>query len=129
MPEDQDTRREGQDTRRRASEDDLRTAMNQTLSRLASREPGVDRDGHDLLVSLLDAGVVRALGEDADLRRVTAALDVLEAEIVETARSSGPQTLFDAGPTDTSGPERVPGIDKQDILETLSRICPLWPFC
>jgi len=120
MPEDQDTRR-------RASEADLRTAVSHTLSRLASREPGVDREGHDFLVGLLDAGVVRALGEDADPRRVTQALSVLESEIVETARLSVARTLFAAG--DTADPEHPAEIDKQDVLDTLARICPLWPFC
>jgi hypothetical protein len=120
MPEDQDTRR-------RTSEADLRTAVDQTLSRLASSEPGLDPDGSEYLVSVLDAGVVRALGEDADPRRVTRALSVLEAELVETMRSSGPRTLV--APGDTAGPERASGIDKRDVLDTLGRICPLWPFC
>jgi hypothetical protein len=120
MPEDQDTRR-------RASEAALRTAVEQTLSRLASTEPGVDQEGHDVLVGLLDAGVVRALAEDADPRRVTQALSVLESELVETMRSSGPRTLI--APGDTEGPERASGIDRQDVLDTLGRICPLWPFC
>jgi hypothetical protein len=117
---------EDEDTRRRTSEVDMRTAVDQTMSRLTSRELTVDRDGHDFLVSLLDAGVLRALGEDADPRRVTEALTVLESEIVATVRS-GPMTLL--APEDDPRPDLPPGIDKQDILETLSRICPLWPFC
>ena len=104
----------------------MRTAVDQTLSRLASREPTVDRDGHDFLVSLLDAGVLRAVGEDADPRRLMEALSFLESAIVATVRS-GPTTLL--APRDDPGPASVPGIGKHDIVETLNRICPLWPFC
>ena len=104
----------------------MRTAVDETLSRLTSRQPTVNRDGHDFLVSLLDAAVLRALGEDADPRRVTEALSFLESEIVATVRS-GPTTLI--APRDDPDPESVPAIDKQDIVETLNRICPLWPFC